>query len=71
MSKKKKKKAPTPNDILKYEIASELGLSHKVDSVGWGGLTAAETGKIGGLLSAKKKKLKKEKQDDTGENSIT
>ena len=55
----KKKKAPTPNDILKMEIAEDLGLMDKVEKLGWGGLTAKETGRIGGLMTAKKKKRKK------------
>ena len=45
---KKKKKEPTPNDIMKMEIAEELGLTEKVEKLGWGGLTAKETGRIGG-----------------------
>lgn len=57
--KGKKKKEPTPNDIMKMEIAEELGLMDKVDKLGWGGLTAKETGRIGGLMTAKKKKRKK------------
>lgn len=56
---KKKKKEPTPNDILKMEIAEDLGLMDKVEKLGWGGLTAKETGRIGGLMTAKKKKRKK------------
>ncbi|MDI9495181.1 MAG: small, acid-soluble spore protein, alpha/beta type [Bacillota bacterium] len=56
---KKKKKEPTPNDIMKMEIAEELGLTEKVEKLGWGGLTAKETGRIGGLMTAKKKKRKK------------
>ncbi len=55
----KKKKEPTPNDILKMEIAEDLGLMDKVEKLGWGGLTAKETGRIGGLMTAKKKKRKK------------
>lgn len=43
---------------LKYEIADELGLSDKVDSEGWGGLTAEETGRIGGIMTRRKKELK-------------
>lgn len=58
-TKEKKKKEPTPNDIMKMEIAEELGLMDKVDKLGWGGLTAKETGRIGGLMTAKKKKRKK------------
>ena len=32
---------------MKYEIAQELGLLDKVKQVGWAGLTAKESGKIG------------------------
>lgn len=56
---KKKKKELTPNDIMKLEIAKEIGLMEKVDELGWGGLTAKETGRIGGLMTAKKKQRKK------------
>ena len=58
-NKKSKKKEPTANDIMKMEIAEELGLTDKVQKLGWGGLTAKETGRIGGLMTAKKKKRKK------------
>lgn len=34
----------------KYEIARELGLLDRVRQVGWAGLTAKETGRIGGLI---------------------
>lgn len=40
---------------IKYEIASELGLSEKVSKYGWGGLTAEETGRIGGIMTKVKK----------------
>lgn len=43
---------------IKYEIAEELGLKDKVDECGWGGLTAEETGRIGGIMTKKKKELK-------------
>lgn len=56
---KKKKKELTPQDILKYEIAEELGLMEKVNRLGWGGLTARETGRIGGIMTSKKKKKQK------------
>ena len=56
---KKKKKEPTHNDIMKMEIAEELGLLDKVEELGWGGLTAKETGRIGGIMTAKKRKGKK------------
>lgn len=49
--KRKKEKPETPQDRLKMEIARELGLAEKVKQVGWGGLTTAETGRIGGMLT--------------------
>ena len=43
---------------IKYEIADELGLKDKVDQYGWGGLTAEETGRIGGIMTKRKRMLK-------------
>ncbi|GAA0085090.1 small, acid-soluble spore protein, alpha/beta type [Clostridium sp. CTA-7] len=43
---------------IKYEIADELGLKDKVDKCGWGGLTAEETGRIGGIMTKRKRMLK-------------
>ena len=43
---------------IKYEIADELGLKDKVDELGWGGLTAEETGRIGGIMTKRKRMLK-------------
>ena len=40
------------------KIAEELGLSEKVDECGWGGVTAEETGRIGGIMTKRKKELK-------------
>lgn len=57
--KEKKIKELTPDDLMKLEIANELGLMDKVEQLGWGGLTAKETGRIGGLMTAKKKQRKK------------
>jgi hypothetical protein len=51
----KKPKELTPLDLLKLEIASELGLADKVASEGWGNLTAAETGRLGGILNKRLK----------------
>lgn len=47
-----------PKDKLKYEVAEELGLLDKVLSEGWRSLTSKETGRIGGLIT-KKKRLQK------------
>ena len=60
MKSKKSKKEQiilTPEDKMKYEIANELGLGEKLSQVGWGGLTAEETGRIGGLITRKKRRL--------------
>ncbi|MGL4850005.1 MAG: small, acid-soluble spore protein, alpha/beta type [Clostridium sp.] len=43
---------------MKYEIAEELGLKEKVLELGWGALTSEETGRIGGLMTKRKKSLK-------------
>lgn len=51
----KKQLILTPEDTMKYEIANELGLGEKLSQVGWGGLTAEETGRIGGLITRKKR----------------
>ena len=61
----KKKKILTDDDIMKYEIASELGLMDKVSELGWGGLTAKEAGRIGGMLTSRKKKKKKIEKDES------
>jgi len=52
-AKVKKVKEPTPEDLYKLSIADELGLGEKVRKVGWGGLSAAETGRIGGYMTKK------------------
>ena len=46
----------TREERMKYEIARELGLLERVREVGWAGLTAKETGRIGGLIGQKKRK---------------
>ena len=44
----------------KYRIAGQLGLLEKLKSVGWAGLTPQESGRIGGLMSARKRAARKE-----------
>ncbi len=34
----------------KYQLAQDLGLLERVKEVGWAGLSAKETGRIGGLI---------------------
>ena len=41
-----------------FEIAEELGLLDKVQEGGWKSLTPKETGRIGGLMTKKKRELK-------------
>ncbi len=43
----------TQQEKLKYEAASELGLLDRLLRVGWGGLTAGETGRIGAVVARK------------------
>ncbi len=56
---KKQNKPKTKEDILKYEIAKELGLMDKINEGGWKSLTAKESGRIGGIMTTRKKKEKK------------
>lgn len=44
--------------LMKYEIAEELGLLEKLKCYGWGELSAKETGRIGGLMTVRKRKKK-------------
>ena len=46
-----------PQDMLKYEIAEELGLLPKVLEEGFSALTSKETGRIGGLMTKKRREL--------------
>lgn len=60
MSKKKdiKLREITPEEQLKYEIAEELGLLDQVMNDGWKSLSAKETGRIGGLMTKRKREMK-------------
>ena len=49
----------TQDEKLKYEIAEELGLLDKVMEEGWKSISSKETGKIGGLMTKKKKETGK------------
>lgn len=52
------------DDKLKLEIAEELGLLDKVQADGWKSLTPKETGRIGGLMTKRKREIKKMKESD-------
>lgn len=64
MGKKKQKTIDlrnlTPEEQLKLEIAEEIGVFDKVLTSGWRSLSAKESGKIGGLMAKRKKKLSQE-----------
>ncbi|WP_455714020.1 small, acid-soluble spore protein, alpha/beta type [Anaerosporobacter sp.] len=49
-----------PEEQLKYEVAEELGLLPKVLESGWKSLSAKESGRIGGIITRKKKEMKAE-----------
>lgn len=48
-----------PEEKMKYEIAEELGLLDRVLTEGWKGLTSKETGRIGGLVTKRKREQRK------------
>ena len=60
MTKKIKMTDLTPDEKMKYEIAEELGLLDRVLEDGWRTLSAKETGRIGGLMTTRKRMMKKE-----------
>ena len=68
MSKSKKSKKPfdinnmTPEEQLKFEIAEELGLGARVLESGWRSLTSKESGRIGGLITKRKREMQKESE---------
>ena len=64
MTQKKEKKidreALEPEELMKYEIAEELGLLDRVMENGWKSLTAKETGRVGGILARRRKAIRSE-----------
>ena len=68
MSKKKKIDLHnlTPEEELKYEIAEELGLLDRVMKDGWRSLSAKETGRVGGLMTRRKREMKKQAEEKEG-----
>ena len=45
-------------EMMKYEIAKELGVLDQVLESGWKSLSAKDTGRIGGMMTGKKKQKK-------------
>ena len=63
MEKNKHKKSfdpdhMSPGEQLKFEIARELGLDAKVLEQGWRSLTAKESGRIGGMMTKRRRQMK-------------
>lgn len=58
------------DEKLKLEIAEELGLLDKIQANGWKELTPKETGRIGGLMTKRKRELTKEKEEGVVEDKI-
>jgi hypothetical protein len=59
MKKKSKKvKVLTERDLLKMEIAKELGLWEQIEKEGWESLTNAACGRVGGIMRRKLKENK-------------
>ena len=60
MAGKKKQPVDLANlpkeEKLKYEIAEELGLLDQVLEEGWKSLSSKETGRIGGLMTRRRRK---------------
>lgn len=67
MGKKKEKKIDLdnikPEEKIKYEIAEELGYLDKVMATGWKSLTAKESGRIGGIMTKRKKESQNKNQE--------
>ena len=66
MAKKKEEKIDLncipEEEKMKYEIAEELGLLERVRESGWKSLSAKETGRIGGLMTKRRREQEKAKE---------
>ena len=62
--KKRKNKELSRNDLLKIEIAREIGIWDQVEQSGWDSLSNALCGKVGGMMS---KRLKEERKSPKAE----
>lgn len=66
MSKKKEKEIDLnnikPEEQMKYEIAAELGYLDKVMKTGWKSLSAKESGRIGGIMTKRKREMMKQSE---------
>lgn len=72
MAKKNKKidlNNLTPEEALKLEIAAEIGVYDKVMEQGWRSLSAQESGRIGGIMTGRKKKQSAEANAEKNQES--
>lgn len=72
VAKKKKKKKPevlTERDVLKMEIARELGIWEQIEVEGWESLTNATCGKIGGIMKQRLKEKRALEANAVGTNN--
>ena len=53
---------------MKYEIADELGLLDLVLREGWKSLSSKETGRIGGLMTKRRREMKNHDKNITNVN---
>lgn len=44
-------KTYSTKDILKLELAEQLGYKTKIQQFGWGELTSVESGRLGGMVN--------------------
>ncbi len=56
-----------PEEAMKYEIAEELGYLDKVMATGWKSLTAKESGRIGGIITRRKREIKRKQEGQQDE----
>lgn len=68
MSRKKEEKIDLTKipreEMLKYEIAEELGLLEQVLETGWKSLSAKDTGRIGGLMTKRRREEKRKENPE-------
>lgn len=53
----------SPLGLLKRKAAEDLGLIEKIYSLGWGGLSSAESGRVGALVGRMRKQEETVRKD--------
>lgn len=57
-------------DEFKYEVASELGLTEKIQSQGWANMTSRECGHVGGRIGGSMVKAMIRRAEDSLKNGL-